>query len=194
MREIVPGLFHWTAFHPTIRRQVSSYFAADAGALIDPLLPEGGVDAVREVGEPRVVLLTNRHHLRDAPRFGVPIRCHEAGLHEFAGSDVEVEGFAWGDEVAPGVHALEVAAICDEESALRLEGADALAFADGLVNYGGVGFVPDSLLGDDPEEVKRGLRAAYRRIEAEHPAENLLFAHGEPIVGGGREALARFLA
>ena len=35
------------------------------------------------------VVLSNRHHLRDgaeiAARFGCPILCHEAGLHEFAG-------------------------------------------------------------------------------------------------------------
>lgn len=192
MREIAPGLVHWTTYHPNIRSDVSSYFVVEAGALLDPMLPPEGPEALARFGTPRVVLLTNRHHLRASGEFGVPVRCHEAGLHEFERGDVAVEGFAWGDEVAPGIHALEVDAISPEETALRIDAADALAFADGLIRYGELGFVPDDLIGDDPEEVKRGLRAAYRRIAAEHPSENLLFAHGEPLVGGGSEALARF--
>ena len=48
-------------------------------------------------------------------------------------------------------------------------------------------------MGDDPEGVKRGLRAAFKRLAAEHEFDSLLFAHGDPIAGGGREALARFL-
>lgn len=52
-------------------------------------------------------------------------------------------------------------------------------------------FVPDSLLGDDPEAVKQALRAALRRLCSEYEFDALLPAHGEPIVSGGREALAR---
>ena len=55
-------------------------------------------------------------------------------------------------------------------------------------------FVPDSLLGDDPEGVKRGLREAYRRLCDELEFENLTLAHGPPIVGGAREALRAFSA
>ena len=65
----------------------------------------------------------------------------------------------------------------------------------GLVHFGGsVGFVPDSLLGDDPEAVKDGLRTAVARLVEQERFSHLLFAHGEPVVGEGRAALERFLA
>ena len=50
----------------------------------------------------------------------------------------------------------------------------------------GLGFVPDGLLGDDPEGVKAGLRAAYARIADELEFEALLLAHGGPMASGGR--------
>ena len=201
MQEILDGVVHWSAVHPNIRQRVSSYFVPAAGALIDPLAPEEGVDAVARFGEPSVVLLTNRHHLRHAERFrdafGCLIRCHEAGLHEFEGRDgLEVEGFAWGDEVAPGIRALEVDALCAEETALHIDaGPVAVAIADAVVRWrwdDELAFVPDSLIGDDPAAVKRDMSAALARIAREERFDALLLAHGEPIASGAREALARF--
>ena len=52
-------------------------------------------------------------------------------------------------------------------------------------------FFSDSLLGDDPEGVKAGLRQAYSRV-LDRDFDNLLFAHGDPIVGGGKDALRDF--
>ena len=40
MREILPQTFHWTRSHPKIKIEVSSYYLADEGILIDPLVPE----------------------------------------------------------------------------------------------------------------------------------------------------------
>jgi glyoxylase-like metal-dependent hydrolase (beta-lactamase superfamily II) len=201
MEEIVPGLFHWRSFHERIRQEVSSYYYEPARALIDPRVPSESLGWFRG-REPRLILLTNRHHYRHSRRFqdafDCPVFCHRAGLHEFAGNLEEVKGFSFGEEVAPEIVALEVAAICPEETALYLReaGGGAMAFADGLVRStydGSLGFVPDFLLGDDPEEVKRGLRQSLRRLLDER-FENLLFAHGRPLVGGGKEALSVFLA
>jgi glyoxylase-like metal-dependent hydrolase (beta-lactamase superfamily II) len=192
MDEIRPGLWHWKAMHPKIRIEVGSYFVADSGTLMDPMLPPEGIEWFREHGEPQRIVLTNRHHYRQSAafreRFGCPVRCHEAGLHEFEGGP-EVEGFRFGDEVAPGITALEVGAICAEETALHIELAEGLcAFADGLINHGELGFVPDPLLGDDPERVKRGLRDSLR-VLLERDFDSLLFAHGDPLLGGGKRAL-----
>jgi len=51
--------------------------------------------------------------------------------------------------------------------------------------------VPDRLIGDDPEQVKR---AILERVAAllDEDFDHLLFAHGDPIVGGGKEALRAF--
>jgi glyoxylase-like metal-dependent hydrolase (beta-lactamase superfamily II) len=198
MDEIVTGVFHWTAFHERIRQDVSSYYVAPSAALVDPMLPEEGIEWFRERQPPERILLTNRHHYRHSARFveafGCPVLCHEAGLHEFENGP-DVEGFAFGEEVAPGIVALEVDAICPEDAALHITiGQGLLAFADGLIRAGdgALAFVPDFLIGDDPEGVKRGLRDALRRL-VERDFDSLLFAHGKPLVRGGKGALEEFL-
>ncbi len=124
MREVVPGLWHWTALHEKIRIPVHSYYLAPARVLIDPMTPAEGLDAFEELGAPRHVLLTNRHHYRHSGRFadtfGAVVRCHSAGLHEFTGGEA-VEPFEFGDELPGGILALEVGALCPEETALLIE-------------------------------------------------------------------------
>jgi hypothetical protein len=198
MREIQPGLLHWTAFRDTIGEDVHSYFHLPSGTLVDPMVPLQGLEAVGAHGRPERIVLTNRHHYRHSDRFreafGCPVLCHEAGLHEFGAGDVD--GFAFGDRLAPGVTAQEVGVLCPEETALHLEGegGGALAFADAVIRgrHGELGFVPDQLLGDDPDAVKRGLRERFRRLARDIEFEALLLAHGKPIAAGGRSALRTF--
>ena len=52
-------------------------------------------------------------------------------------------------------------------------------------------FVPDWLM-DDPEQTKAGLRAAFTKL-LELDFDRLLLAHGEPILVGGKQALAAFV-
>jgi hypothetical protein len=196
VNELLPGIEHWTAFHENIEMEVSSYYVGPAATLIDPMLPKGGLSALHELGPPERIVLTNRHHYRHSgeitEEFDIPVLCHEAGLHEFEGGPA-VEGFAFGEELAPGIVALEVGAICPEETALHIQtGGGTLAFADAVINYGGLRFVPDQLLGDDPDGVKRGVRDSARKLLV-HEFDNLLFAHGEPLIGGGGTALREFV-
>jgi hypothetical protein len=193
MREIVPGLVHWTAEHAPIGQRVSSYFLVPAGVIIDPKVPDGGLDALAEVGRPRHVVLTSGHHVRDSARFaeafGCPIRASRPAA-EHAGGAVPIVTFADGEEVVPGVTGIEVGVLCPDEGALYLDApGGALALADALYNAGGrPDFFPDALLGDDPVGVRAGLRQAFARLLARDFA-HLLFAHGDPIVGEGRAAL-----
>ncbi|MGH2983428.1 MAG: hypothetical protein ACRDK5_04110 [Solirubrobacterales bacterium] len=197
MEEILPGVQHWTATHPKIGIEVSSHWVPGAGALIDPVLPpDEGLGAFQEQPPDRV-LLSNRHHLRDseqlAAKLGCSIRCSRPGIHEFEGGPA-VDAFDFGDEVAPGIEALEVGAICPDETALLLRDARALLIADGAIHYSDkLQFVPDWLLGDDPDSVKLGLRDSYSRL-LDRDFDNLLFAHGKPLIGGGKEALRGFCA
>jgi hypothetical protein len=199
MEEIVPGIFHWIAFHDGIHQDVHSYYVPDAAALIDPMEPDEGLDWFAERVPPERILLTNRHHYRHSgrfvDRFGSRVLCHKAGLHEFEGGPA-VQGFEFGREVAPGIFAHEVGSICPEESALHVAaGGGALSVADGVVQWpgkAGLAFVPDGLLGDDPEGVKDGLRAAYRRLADELEFDTLLMAHGNPVASGARETLRAF--
>jgi hypothetical protein len=194
MEEILPGVWHWTATHPNTGSEVSSYWVRPSKVVIDALLPEEGVDAFAE-DPPERVLLSNRHHLRHAEllaqELGCTIHCSKPGLHEFS-SGPDVEGFDFWDEVAPGIEAIEIDAICPDESALLIRDARALAIADGARHYDGrMDFFADWLLGDDPEGVRDGLRHAYAGI-LDLDFDNLLFAHGDPIVGGGKDALRGF--
>jgi hypothetical protein len=197
MKEIIPGVWHWTAYRKTIRSDVHSYFVDRAAALIDPMLPEEGVEAFRG-REPEVILLTNRHHYRDSERFveafGCPVICHEAGLHEFEGGPA-VQGFSFGDDVANGILALEVGVLTPEETAFHVDaGPRALSFGDAIVNHSAeLGFVRDKLMGDDPEAVKQGLKESFRTLLA-HDFDALLLAHGEPVPSGGKAALLTFAA
>jgi glyoxylase-like metal-dependent hydrolase (beta-lactamase superfamily II) len=196
LNEIRPGLFHWTARHPKIGVEVSSYYVEDSGTLVDPMLPPGGPEWFRARTAPERIVLTNRHHYRQSDElraaFGLPVLCNQLGLHEFE-SGPAVEGFRFGDELAPGITALEVGAICPEETALHIELEEgALSFADGLIHYGELGFVSDRLLGADAEGVKRGLRDALRGL-LDRRFDTLLFAHGDPLVGGGSRALREFV-
>lgn len=197
MREILPGIHHWTAIHPRIRQPVSSYFVEETQLLIDPLVPREGLEWF-ERRPPQQVVLTNRHHYRQSDRFAEAfdciVRCSEPGLHEFEDGP-HVEGFAFGDELAPGVTAVEIDAICPDETALHIAiGDGVIAFADALVRPGGcpLTFVPDFLMGDDPKAVKAALLDSLQDL-LELPFDSLLLAHGEPLVGGGKHAIRRFV-
>jgi hypothetical protein len=195
VQEIAPGIWHWTTRHPRIGWDVSSYFLPAPAVLLDPFPPPGGVERLEQLGEPREILLTNRHHWRGCDelteRLGLRVRAPRAGLHEFDDGD-PVDPYDFGDELADGavvVH--EVGAICPDESALHGPSLGALAVADGVISYEGLQFVPDNLM-DDPEDTKRALCEAYARLADELEFEHLLTAHGEPVVGGARDALRAF--
>ncbi|MDQ6841091.1 MAG: hypothetical protein M3025_01540 [Actinomycetota bacterium] len=194
MHEIFPGVFHWSTFHEPIHTRVSSYYVHPAAVVIDPKVPEGGLDALP--GTPAIVLLTSGHHYRDAQQFadafGIPIRVSRQAS-EYLGGGLEVEVFEDGAEVAPGLRAIHIGELSDDEGAFHIAVADgAIAFADGVIRYRGeLGFVPDELIGDDPEGVKAALKEAFQGL-LDLDFENLLFAHGDPLVGGGKEALQAF--
>jgi len=196
VEEILDGVYHWKARHPNIGIEVGCHFVAGSGTAIDPLLPAEGIEWFDEHRPQRIVLST-RHHLRHAPelteRFGCPILCHESGLYEFENGPA-VEGFAFGDRLAEDVVALEMDSISPDDTTLLIEaGGGVLLFADALIDYGGLGFVPDKLIGDDPEGVKARVRERCAAL-LDWDFAHLLFAHGEPLLDDGQEALGAFAA
>jgi len=196
MREISPGLWHWSARHPAIGKDVSSHYLARERVAIDALIPPEGLEWFEEHGRPAHVLLSNRHHSRDAfelaKAFGATVHVIANGRHELEGRG-RFETFDFGDELPGGVVVHEVDSICPDETALHIPAHRALACADGVVQSdgGALGFVPDFLM-DDPDHTKAGLRDAYRRL-LELDFDTLLLAHGDPIVIGGKRALAEFV-
>ena len=195
MNEIIPGIFHWTAYHAPISATVSSYYIVPAGVVLDPKRPEGGWDALPDA--PQQVLLTSGHHARDAEdcarTFGIPIRASREGADHLAGR-LTVETFSHHDEPAPGVTAIHIGKLSPDEGAFHIAvDSGAIAFADGLNRYGGaLGFFADELLGAHPDRVKEGLKQSFGGL-LERDFANLLFAHGEPLVGSGKSALRDFV-
>jgi hypothetical protein len=193
--EVFPGVFHWTVFHEPIQARVSSYYVEPARIVIDPKLPEGGLEELP--GRPEQVVLTTGLHHRDAPQFAdafdIPIRALEEAS-ERLGDALDIRPFSDREEIAPGVTGLKIDKLAPDEGALHLAvDAGALAFADGIHRYGGaLGFFSDDLLGDHPREVKQGLKDAYRGLLTRE-FDHLLFAHGDPLVGGGKAALTDFV-
>jgi hypothetical protein len=199
--EVVDGVFHWQARHPVTGGQAHSHLLAAAGAVLDPMVGDQALELMR-AHPPERVVLSNRHHWRQAERvvaeFGCPVLCPEPGLHEFEDDDERrVQPYSYGDQLAPGLVAHEVGSICPDDAALELRSAaGALCFADGLMRHDGrLHFVSDGLLADDPADVaavKRGLLASLNRL-LELDFETLLFAHGDPLADGGHEALEEFV-
>ena len=120
-------------------------------------------------------------------------------MHEFS-DDKPVEPFDFGDELPGGVKAYEAGAICPDDTALHIPAHSALSVADGAINYGGLGFVPEEHLGDDVEATKGrsasrtpGSRGARVRQPTRRPrragrgrreGEAAEFARGLAPVGG----------
>lgn len=189
MKEVLPGIWHWTAPNASIGgKDVSSYYLTEERVVLDPMTPPGGMP---DWFQPEHAILTCRHHSRNAWDLGLVPLVVEQGAHELEGRG-EFGTYAWGDELPGGIVACEVGALSPDETALYLPRYRALAIGDGVVRWEGVEgltFVPDFLM-DDPEKTRADLKAAYRRLLDELEFEHLLLAHGEPVIGTGREELA----
>jgi hypothetical protein len=199
MREIDAGLWHWTATHPRIGWEVSSYYLSSERVLIDPLLPPGGLAWFSDHDSiPAHVLLSCRHHDRAAwqfqEAFGSEVHCVDSGAYALEGRG-RVTTFAVGDELPGAVVACAVNSISPDETALYIPAHRGLVCADGVIRHGDdapLEFVSDSLM-DDPEQTKAGLRAAFTKL-LELDFDRLLLAHGTPILTDGKQALAAFVA
>jgi hypothetical protein len=192
MEEITRGIRHWSAVHPNIGWVVSSYWLPELRVLLDPLeVP----DEVEGVGE---IVLSNRHHKRSAfeaaERFGAAVRVPRVGLHEFDASD-PVEPYDFGEPFAGGaITAHQVSGLWPDDAALHIPSLEALAIADTVLsNEGSLEFMPDECFGDREAE-QSSIRAGLARLADELDFEHLLLAHGPPLVGDGRERLAKFAA
>jgi hypothetical protein len=199
MKEVLPGIFFWRQTHPKIKIPVSSYYLKPEHVLIDPLVPDEGIEWFA-ADPPENIYMSIRHHYRHcgefAARYDCAIWCVEQGMHEFTRGET-VRPFQFGDMLPGDVKAIEIGSICPDESALFIDReGGCVVLADGCVRRGDgpLQFVPDKLLGDDPEAVKAGLRAAYTRLLENYAFTTLLLAHGQPMVGDGRVALEQFVS
>jgi hypothetical protein len=192
MKEVTHGIRHWSAVHPNLGIEVSSYWLPDLRVLLDPLEVPDEVDGVDEI------VLSNRHHKRSAfearERFDAVLRAPLIGMHDFAEDD-PVEPYDFGEPLAGGaITPYQVTELWPDDGALHIPSLEALAIADTVVNYRSrLELMPDQYM-DDPPAERRGIRAGLARLAAELDFAHLLVAHGSPLVGDGRERLREFAA
>ncbi len=195
MREIAPGLHQWAAPHPNWEPDPEPESPADwpeavgsvvfeapsAVVFIDPQVPEElwpSLDAL-VAGRPVVVLTTMRFHGRS----------RDAVIERYGGTKIRHDA-----PMPAVVEALPFPRF--DETMYWLAEPRALVPGDRLIGDGGGGarLCPASWLEYLPAcggvDELRGALAPLLEL----PVEHLLLSHGAPVVGGGREALARALA
>ena len=201
MEEIVPGVHVWHAHHDGIGMTVHSFYVAPARALIDPMLPPGGVEEIAALGEPpQRILLTIRHHYRQCRRVRRRVRlqrplpratgCTSSRAARPSRASPRRRGRARGRR--PGGRRdlpRRVRAVHRDASRRARVRRRRRALARRRSRSGSC---PTTCSATTPRRVKAGLRAAYARIADELEFDALLLAHGGPTAHGGRQALAEF--
>ena len=203
--QIAPGLWRWTGWHEEWKQDVGSVYVETPGevVLIDPIVPPEDTerfwkaldDDVKRVGGEVHVLVSVFWHTRDAkemveryrarvwaPRRGRPAIERRAG--------VVTDAFAPGDPLPGGLQALPTARAA--EVVYWIPEHRALVPGDVLLTdkRGGIRLCPASWL---PASVDQPKLAESLRPLLDLPVERVLLSHGEPVLAGGKTALAAAL-
>ena len=199
LREVRPGLWRWTAPHPAWRpdatpespadwpRDVGSVLVEADGAtvLIDPLLPpdpevlRGELDRLVRVRGVRVAVLTTIAFHR---------RSRDELARRYGASTSRARG-----SLPPGVEPLPIPGA--GETMFWLAAHRTLVPGDRIMGApgGGLRLCPESWLGYLSRCISLGELRERLRPLLELPIEVVLVSHGEPVLTGGRQALAELL-
>jgi hypothetical protein len=190
MEELLPRLWRWTAPHPEWGpggdpdsaddwpQDVGcvAYAAPRTLVLVDPLVPEEEFldDLVERAGKPVSILQTVRFHTRSRQALEARYADRLA------------------PEPGPGVDPVPIAGA--GETMVWLPEVRALVAGDRLIGdgRGGVRMCPDSWMRYLRLD-QAGLAEALRPL-LDLPVEAVLVSHGEPVLRGGRDAIAAALS
>jgi glyoxylase-like metal-dependent hydrolase (beta-lactamase superfamily II) len=192
--EVAPGLRRWTAYHDHWEEQVGSLAVEtdDGLVLIDPIDPPRGLRS------PDHVLLTVFWHGRSTAELKPKrVWAHTRSAQPLRNRGVDVtDAFRPGDELPGDLEAFATARV--NEVVFWLPKHRSLAVGDVLLGAGAkpratrdpLRFCPERWLGkgthDDLRETLQPLLAL--------PVQRVLVSHGEPVLRGGKAALARVLS
>jgi glyoxylase-like metal-dependent hydrolase (beta-lactamase superfamily II) len=210
VRELRPRLWYWTARHPDWTPEQGgedgwepdvgcyAYVTRDGGSLLllDPLAPDGGEDVERfwraldsdvEHHGPPHVLVTIYWHARSAAEIldrydGARVWAHVPAAEEVRKRTPVTDTFVPGDALPGGVQAFD--------AGVNMEVAFWLPEPGGVVTGDALIAPPDGpvRVWEGGDETRRALQPLL-----ELPVELVLLTHGEPVLHGGREALAKAL-
>jgi len=193
MLEITPGLRRWTAFHDHWEEDVGSLAVqtSDGLVLIDPIDPPGEVAAADHV------LITVYWHGRSTGTLGAKrVWASARSERPLKSRGIEVtDPFRAGDALPGGIRAFQTAR--SAEVVYWLPDQRAVVVGDVLLGAGAkprptsdpLRLCPERWLGKGThDDLRRTLRPLL-----ELPVERVLVSHGEPILSGGKQALAAAL-
>jgi hypothetical protein len=187
--ELRPGLHRWTAPHPDAEPNPKrgspadwgpevgcvAYEAEDALLLVDPLVPDDGWSALDALvdrhGRPVALFVTLPFHRRTR--------------------EAVTERYGVTEALPSGVETIEIDGA--GETIVWLPGPRALVPGDRILgdDAGGLRLCPQSWLGYLQNGLTRAQLAEELRPLLDLPIELVLVSHGEPVLEGGRDELAR---
>lgn len=192
-KPFAPGFFGWSRYLPEIKSECHSTVVQDGKflVLIDPLeISPGDCEAMKQLGEPTAILLTNGNHARGAlilkKRFNIPVGSAAEAVKELG----FIPDFVLND--IPRFHGLEPKPLPGAgagETALYHSKSKTLIFGDAVIHLtsGKPEPLPDKYC-SDPAQLKASLRTL-----ANLPVETLVFAHGAPLLKGAAAALQNLM-
>ncbi len=176
----MPGVTRWTAWHDHWGKDVAA-FAVDTP---DGLVFFDPIDPPAELGAPAHVLVTVFFHARSAGTLGARVWAPTSLVKRLKNRGVEVtDPFDVGDELPGGIQAFGTGR--SGEVLYWLPEQKALVVGDVLLGSP-FRLCPKSWLGQATVD---DLRAALRPL-LELPIEQIFVGHGDPVLSGGRDALA----
>jgi glyoxylase-like metal-dependent hydrolase (beta-lactamase superfamily II) len=178
------GVTRWTAWHEKWGKDVAAFAVdtRDGLVFIDP------IDPPAELGAPAHVLVTVFFHARSAGSLGGRVWAPVSHVRRLKNRGVDVtDQFDIGDELPGGIRAFETGR--SGEVLYWLPEQKALVVGDVLL---GSPFRLCSNTWMGPEATQDDLRAALRPL-LELPIEQIYVGHGDPVLSGGRDALAALL-
>ena len=213
MEQLTEGLWRWTARHPEwhpgeFGSEVACFAAQAGGAtlLIDPLLPpehDPVLDAIDgTLGDRLAILITIPYHVRSSEELWKRYRKDaETTIHGHPAcakrlkSTSAFQAIDTDKELPGGVTAHSIGKPRRYETPLHLPSHDALVFGDAVAEWEG------RLRVWTADKVDAKAERFYRerfnptlKPLLELGAENVLVTHGQPVMGGGTEALGKALA
>lgn len=191
MEQIADRLWHWAAYHPEWKQEVSAYALVDEGAfvLIDPLVPGDDPDAFWKALDddvahhgPPAILISVYWHVRSSREIfdrydGTTLWAHEPARRGMRNRVAYTNTFGDGDQLPGGVEAIAMHHM--NEAAFWLTRHRALVLGDSVIRRDGrAELSPRSWLrkGESVEEQRASVERALERRP-----KRLLLTHGGPM-------------
>jgi glyoxylase-like metal-dependent hydrolase (beta-lactamase superfamily II) len=194
MHEILPRIYIWGSTYEDRPWDLNGYAVAlDEGTvLIDPPAPLESdwpkFDALKPITR---IVLTNRDHVRDAELFrsryrGRLVACADE-ISQFAPVVID-ETVREGDLIASAFRVIQLPGKSPGEIALLF--GQILFLGDAIIGNppGSLGLIPEHKL-DDPQLLRQSLRKLL-----DYDFDAVLLCDGKPLLGGGKEAVERFVS